>query len=85
MTSVELYGGMGGKGFPDGSVEKNLPASCRRPDFDPWVEKIPWRGKWQSIPIFLPGKFHGQRSLAGYSACGCKDLEATKHVQCFYR
>jgi len=26
-----------------------------------------WRRKWQSTPVFLPGKLHGQRSLAGYS------------------
>ena len=28
--------------------------------------------KWQPTPIFLPGKFHGQRSLAGYSPWSCK-------------
>ena len=28
---------------------------CRRPGFDPWVGKIPWRRKWQSTPVFLPG------------------------------
>ena len=33
--------------------------------FDPWVRKIPWRRKWQPTLVFLPGKFHGQRSLAG--------------------
>ena len=32
--------------------------------FDPCVGKIPWRGKWQPILVFLPGEFHGQRSLA---------------------
>jgi len=32
----------------------------------------PWRKKWQPNPIFLPGKSHGQRSLAGYSPWGCK-------------
>jgi len=31
--------------------------------FDPWVRKIPWRRIWQPTPVFLPGKFHGQRSL----------------------
>ena len=35
----------------------------RRPGFDPWVRKIPWRRKWPPTPVFLPGKFHGQRSL----------------------
>ena len=29
--------------------------------------KIPWRRKWPSTPVFLPGKPHGQRNLAGYS------------------
>ena len=38
---------------------------CRRHGFNPWVRKICWRGKWQPTPVFLPGKFHGQRSLAG--------------------
>ena len=38
--------------------------------FDPWVRKIPWRRRWQPIPIFLPGKSHGQRSLLGYSPRG---------------
>ena len=36
---------------------------CRRHGFDPWVVKIPWRRKWKPIPVFLPGKSHGQRSL----------------------
>ena len=39
----------------------------RRPRFDPWVGNIPWKRKWPPTPVFLPGKFHGQRSLAGYS------------------
>ena len=45
---------------------------CRRPGFDPWAWKIPWRRKWQSTPVFLPGKSHGQRGLAGYSLWGCR-------------
>ena len=39
----------------------------RRPRFDPWVGKIPWRREWQPIPVFLPKESHGQRSLVGYS------------------
>ena len=38
--------------------------------FDPWFGKIPWRRKWQSTPILLPRKSHGQRNLAGYSPWG---------------
>ena len=37
---------------------------------DPWVRKIPWRRKWQSSPVFLPGESHGWRSLEGYSPRG---------------
>ena len=33
-----------------------------------------WRREWQPTPVFLPGEFHGQRSLAGYSPCSCKDM-----------
>ena len=53
-----------------------------RHGFDPWVGKIPWRRKWQLNPVFLPGKSHGQRSLAGDSPWGHKKVRhdlATKH------
>ena len=45
---------------------------CRRPRFDSWVGKIPWRSKRQPTPVFLSVESHGQRSLAGYSPWGCK-------------
>ena len=45
---------------------KNLPANVGETlGFDPWVRKIPWRRAWQPTPVFLPGKSHGQGSLAG--------------------
>ena len=44
--------------------------TCRRRGFNPWVGKIPWGRKGQPTPVFLPEKFHGQRSLAGYSLWG---------------
>ena len=47
---------------------------CRRPGFDHWVRKIPWRGKWQPTSVVLHGKFHGPRTLAGYSLQGCKNV-----------
>ena len=43
-----------------------------------WVRKIPWRRKWHLIPVFLPGKSHGQRSLAGYSPWGRKESDTTE-------
>ena len=39
----------------------------RRHGFDTWVRKIPWRREWLPAPVFLPGKFYGQRTLVGYS------------------
>ena len=33
-------------------------------------QKIPRIRKWQPTPVFLPGKSHGHRSLAGYSPWG---------------
>ena len=50
----------------------------KRPGFDPWVGKIPWRRKWQHTPVFLPEKPHGQKSLVGYSPKGQKELDTTK-------
>ena len=47
---------------------------------DPWVEKIPWRREWLLTPVFLPGKFHSQRSLAGYSPQGHKESDTTEQL-----
>ena len=41
----------------------------RRHRFGPWVGKIPWRRKWQPIPVFFLGESHGQKSLVDYSPC----------------
>ena len=54
--------------------DKESPCQCRRHWLDPWVRKIPWRRKWQRTPVFLPGKSHGQRSLAGYSPWGLRKI-----------
>jgi len=48
--------------------------------FHPWVRKIPWSRKWQPPPVFLPGKFCGQRSLAGYSPWGYKESDMSEHT-----
>ena len=53
---------------------------CRRPGFDPWVGKIPWRRKWQPTPAFLLGKSHGQRSLVGCSPWGHKESGTTERL-----
>ena len=41
---------------------------------------IPWRRKWQPTPVFLPRKFHGQRSLTGYGPCGHKESDTPGHT-----
>ena len=55
------------EGLPRWPSGKESACQCRRYEFNPWVGKTPWRRKWQPTPIFLPGKFYGQRGLAGYS------------------
>ena len=52
-------------GLPWWLRQQRICLHCKRPGFDLWVGKILWRRKWQPIPVFLPGKSHGQRSLAG--------------------
>ena len=67
-------------GFPGGASGKESTSQCRsrRCGFDPWVGKIPWSREWQATPVFLPGKFHGQRSLVGYSPWGRKEVVRTE-------
>ena len=51
-------------------VVKNLPVNSgdiRDVGSNLWVGMIPWRRKWQTTSVFLPGESHGQRSLAGLS------------------
>ena len=48
--------------------------------FNPWVRKIPWRRKGQPTAVFSPGKFHRQRTLAGYSPWGCKESDTTEQL-----
>ena len=71
------------RGFPQGSRSKEPACKCRRHErheFDPWVRKIPWRRKWQSTPVCLPGESHGQKSLAGYGPWGQKELDMTEQA-----
>ena len=57
-ASIMLY-----LGFPDGSALKNLPANSGDLGPIPGSGRSPWRREWQPTPVFLPGEFHGQRSL----------------------
>ena len=68
-------------GIPGGSVEKNPSANAGDVSPIPGIGKIPWRRKWQPIPVFLPGELQGQRSPAGYSAEGHTESDKTEVIQ----
>ena len=65
-------------GLPWWLRQSRICRQCRRPRFDPWVRKIPWRGEWLPTPVLLPGEFHEQRSLVGYSLWGLKESDTTE-------
>ena len=56
------------------------PLAMQETRFDPWVKKIPWRRAWQPTQVFLPAESHEQRSLAGYSPWGHKELDTTERL-----
>ena len=58
---------------------KNLPA-MQETQVSSWVRKISWRREWLPTPVFLPGEFHGQKSLAGYSSWSCKELDTIEQL-----
>ena len=63
-------------GFPGGSERVLL--QCRRPRFNPWVKKIPWRRDWLPTPVILPGESHGQSSLVGRIVHGVSESGTTE-------
>ena len=68
-------------GFLGGSSGKEPTCHCRRRKrrgFDPWVGKIAWNRKWQPTLVMLPGKSHGQRSLAGNSPWARTESDMTE-------
>ena len=68
-------------GFSGGASGKESTCQCRRRqrrEFYTLVRKSPWRREWLLTPVFLPGEFHWQRSLAGCGPWGCKKLDRTE-------
>ena len=68
---------MAQRGFPGGSGVKNPPAMQERQVPSLGWEDAPEREMTTCTPVFLPGKSHGQRSLAGYSSSVCKESDMT--------
>ena len=76
LTCVHYFAGL-----PRWLSGKESACQCRRhrgQGHDPWVEKIVWRRKWQTIPVFLPREHHRQRSLAWYSPWSCRESDVTE-------
>ena len=65
------------KGFPGGSVQR-IHLQCRRPRFDPWVKKVPWRRAWVPTLVFSPRESYRQRSLAGCRSSGHRESVMTE-------
>ena len=76
-------------GFPGVSDSKESACNAGDPGSIPGVRKVPCRREWLPTPVFLPGEFQGQRSLAGYDPWGHKELDTTNtftvdvHVRLF--
>ena len=62
-------------------VIENLAANAGDMGSIPGSGRCPWRRTWQPTPVFLPGEFHGQRSLAGYGPQGYKESDKTEAIQ----
>ena len=73
-----------GKGLPLWLRWLRICLQYRRPRFNPRVGNIPWRRKWQPIPVFLPGESHEQRSLVGYRPWSRKESDTTERLTLYF-
>ena len=67
-------------GFPGGSDGKVSACNAGDPGSIPGLGRPPGEGNGYPTPVFLPGESHGQRSLAGYSLWGHKELNTTEQL-----
>ena len=73
------------RGFPGDSDGKEYACNAGDTGLIFWVRKIPWGRKRLPTPVYLPGEFHGPRSLAGYSPWGHKEVDTTEQLTLFYK
>ena len=66
--------------FPGGSGSKVSVYNAGDLGLIPGSGRFPWRRKWQATPVLLPGKSHGQRSLADYNPRGLKESNMTDRL-----
>ena len=67
-------------GFPGDSDSKESACNTGDPGSIPGLGRFPEEGKGNPTPVFLPGEFHGQRSLVGYSSWGPTELDRTEQL-----
>jgi len=67
-------------GFSGGSDVKEFAYGAEDMGLTSGSGRFPWRRKWQPTPVFLPGEFHGQRSLMSYSPWSCKESDMTEQI-----
>ena len=72
-------------GLPQWLRRQRICLQCRRPGFDPWIGKIPQRREWLPTPLFLPGEFHGQRNLVGFSPQDHKEADTSEWLTDIYK
>ena len=66
-------------GLPRWLSVKESACQCRRPGFNPWVGKIPWRRKWNPTSVFLPGRGGGKKKIYIY-ICVCVCVYVSVYV-----
>ena len=64
----------------NGSDDKESTCDAGNLGLIPGSGRFPWRKEWQPTPVFLPGEFPGQRSLAGYSPWGLKVSDTAEQL-----
>ena len=71
METEYSHGGSGGK-----------ESACSAGDLSsiPGSGRYPGERKWLPTPVFLPGEFHGKRSLTGYNPWGCNGSDTTERL-----
>ena len=74
----------GKKKSPGGSDSKASACNMGDPATIPGLGRFPWRRKWKPTPVLLPGKFHGLRSLVGYSPWGCKESDTSEQLHIIF-
>ena len=67
-------------GFPGSSNGKDSACNAGDQGSIPRLGKSLKRREWLPAPVFLPGEFHGQRSMAEYSLWDCKESDTTEQL-----